>query len=303
MFTAHRRLVEAGFDRRNIGGFGVTHAEGMLRVGVIGDPVAHSISPAMQQPALDALGISARFERWHTSADELPARIAGLRGSDALGANVTVPHKLAVMRLVDEVSDLARRAGAVNVVVNRGGRLFGDNTDVYGFATSMLAVDPRAARRSALILGAGGAARAVALALESVGLSDIRLHNRNPERAQQLAADLHPLPLALVGVDQLDAALASVTLVVNATSLGWHSGESPLTEDQLARCAAGSLIVDLTYRDTDLLLSARARGLQTLDGLAMLVYQGARALELWTGRPAPVDVMMNAAMAARANRA
>src|SRR5690606_15722791 len=107
------------------------------RVGVIGDPVEHSISPAMQQPALDALGIPATYDRWHTTLAELPARIVSLREPDVLGANVTVPHKEHVIPLIDEVSALAARAGAVNTISNRNGRLFGDNTDVYGLARAL----------------------------------------------------------------------------------------------------------------------------------------------------------------------
>ncbi|HEX5499322.1 MAG TPA: shikimate dehydrogenase, partial [Thermomicrobiales bacterium] len=125
-----------------------------LRLGVIGDPVAHSLSPALHQPALDALGIPATFERWHTVAADLPARIAGLRAADALGASVTVPHKVAVMALVDEVAPTAARAGAVNTVVNRDGRLLGDNTDIYGFATALAEMCPDVATRPALLLGA-----------------------------------------------------------------------------------------------------------------------------------------------------
>lgn len=257
----------------------------------------------MQQPALDALGIDATYERWHTPAEELPDRIASLRRPDVLGANVTVPHKLAVMPHLDEISELARRAGAVNTIVNRGGRLLGDNTDVAGFAASLTAAAPDAGARSALILGAGGAARAVALALESLGLRRIALHNRGAERAQQLAADLQPLELELVPANQLQEALAEATILVNATSLGWHPGERPLELQLLEWLPPDALVVDLTYRDTDLLLAARAIGRRTLDGLPMLVYQGARALELWTGRPAPVDVMMAAAEQERAARA
>src|SRR5215204_4547096 len=132
-----------------------------FRLGVIGDPVEHSISPAMHQPALDALGIPAIYERWHTPVEELATRVASLRAADVLGANVTVPHKLAVMDLVDAVSPLARSAGAVNTIVNRDGKLFGDNTDVYGFATSLAEVCPNADESTALVLGAGGAARGV----------------------------------------------------------------------------------------------------------------------------------------------
>lgn len=278
------------------------HTDAELRVGVIGDPVAHSISPAMQQPALDALGVHARYERWHTTAKELPTRIAGLRGPGVLGANVTVPHKQAVMPLLDDVSDLARRAGAVNTIVPRGGRLFGDNTDVAGFAAALLENDPEAGRRRALILGAGGAARAVALALESLGAPGIAVVNRDRGRAERLAADLAPLAIEIVDAAGLEPALAAAELVVNATALGWHAGETPLTPRQLERCPAGCLVADLTYRDTDLLDAARTRGLATMDGLAMLVYQGARALELWTGKRAPVAVMMEAAQRTRADR-
>lgn len=278
---------------------------GRLRVGLIGDPVAHSISPSMQQPALDALGIPATFELWHTLAADLPARVASLRAPDVLGANVTVPHKPGVMDHIDEVSPLARRAGAVNVIVHRDGRLSGDNTDIHGFAVSLEEACPNARVRPALILGAGGAARAVVLALEAMGVDSIALANRNPERAESLAADLSPTPIRLVGTDQrsLVPELRRAAILVNATSLGWHRGETPIPLDLLAALPRNAIVVDLTYRDTDLLEAARARGLATLDGLAMLVHQGARALELWTGREAPVSVMMDAARRARAARA
>lgn len=110
---------------------------GLFRVGVIGDPVAHSLSPAIHQPALDALGIRASYERWHTSGDDLSVRIASLRSPETLGASVTVPHKVAVMPLLDEIARSASDAGAVNTVINREGRLVGENTDVYGFAASL----------------------------------------------------------------------------------------------------------------------------------------------------------------------
>jgi shikimate dehydrogenase len=274
------------------------------RVGVIGDPVAHSLSPALQQPALDALGIPARYELWPTPAAELPRRVAGLREAEVLGANVTVPHKLAVMDLIDEVSTTARRAGAVNTIINRSGRLLGENTDVAGFAAALGEVDPAPASRRALILGAGGAARAVVLALDAAGVRDIAIANRGRERAQGLAGDLAPIPLTVLDLSQesLRSALPRVMLLVNATALGWHAGETPLPLDLLALLPADAIVVDLTYRDTDLLLAARRSGRRTLDGLPMLVHQGARALELWTGRPAPLAVMRAAAEAARAAR-
>jgi shikimate dehydrogenase len=275
-----------------------------LRLGVIGDPVEHSISPAMQQPALDVLGISATYERWHTPLDQLPERISSLREPDVLGANVTVPHKEHVLRLVDEASELAQRAGAVNTISNRDGRLFGDNTDVYGLSHSLKLHSDSLAGCRAVVLGAGGAARAAVLSLESVGAGEIVVLNRTLERAERLRDDLAPAPVVPIALDstQADNAIRSADLLINATAIGWKRGESPLSPDRLALLPEVALVVDITYRDTDLLESARARGLRTVDGLEMLVFQGACSLEIWTGRSAPTDIMMTAAQTARAAR-
>ena len=290
-----------------------------MKVGLIGDPVAHSLSPAMQQAALDALGVAARYELWRTPAADLAGRVASLRRDGVLGANVTVPHKLAVMGYLDEVTPLARRAGAVNTIVVRDRRLVGDNTDVYGFGMALSEVWGGLGGRfdggegtasgvpkgGALVLGAGGAARAVVLALEGTGVAEITVANRDPDRARRLAADLAPtaMRVAPFDVDSLGQELRQAALVVNATAVGWHPGEAPMPLGLLAGLPDGALVVDLTYRETDLLVAARGRGLGTLDGLPMLVYQGARALELWTGRAAPVGVMMEAARRARAGMA
>ena len=276
-----------------------------LRVGIIGDPVEHSISPAMQQPALDELGVSATYEKWPTSAAELPERVASLRSDDALGANVTAPHKLAVMDLIDEVTPLARRVGAVNTIVNRTGRLVGDNTDAHGFASSLTSAFPSIELKRVVMLGAGGAARAVALALETLGAGEIVVWNRDRAKAERLQAELAPDLLRPIDsdVESLRAELGESTVLVNATSLGWKRGEHPIPLDLLDELPRSAAVVDLVYRDTDLLAAARERGFGALDGLGMLVHQGARGLELWTGRSAPVDVMMAAAIAERARRA
>jgi shikimate dehydrogenase len=275
---------------------------GPYRLGIIGDPVAHSLSPSLHQPALDELGIPALYERWHTTGSELPARIAALRQPDALGASVTVPHKLATMALVDEVSPAARRAGAVNTIVNREGVLFGDNTDIHGFMVSVRQALGEAIPDVALVLGAGGAARAVVLALETCGVSEIVVANREPGRVSRLAQDLAPAPVFPLPLDDqsLTREMPRAGLLVNATSLGWHTGEMPIDPRFLDLLPARALGTDLTYRDTDLLLAAAARSLPTMDGLPMLVYQGVRAFELWTGYPAPVTTMLAAARAARA---
>ena len=278
---------------------------GRLRLGVIGDPVDHSISPAMQQPAIDALGIPAIYERWLTTRDELPARVQSLRAVDVLGANVTVPHKEHVLPLVDDVSKLARRAGAVNTILNRNGRLFGDNTDVYGLSRSLQLHHDSLDGCHAVVLGAGGAARAVVLALEGVGAERISVVNRSIERAERMREELSPAPVVAIDSESSAAneALASAALVINATALGWKRGETPLAAERIELLDPRTLVVDITYRATDLLEAARARGLRVLDGLEMLVFQGARSLEIWTGRTPPVEIMMTAAQAARAARA
>jgi shikimate dehydrogenase len=274
---------------------------GPYRLGIIGDPVAHSLSPALQQPALDQVGIPATYERWHTTADEIEARFESLRQPAVLGANVTVPHKLAALRLSDEVSPAAARAGAVNTVVNRDGMLFGDNTDIAGFAVSLKEAAAGHIPETVLVLGAGGAARAVVLALEELGAAEIIVANRDLERATKLANDLAPAPVRTTSLEERDLVqeLPSVDLLVNATSLGWHKGETPLDLRLLDRLPREAIVADLTYRDTDLLVAASARSLQTLDGLAMLVHQGARAFELFTGYAAPVATMLAAARRAR----
>ncbi|MGI9253377.1 MAG: shikimate dehydrogenase family protein, partial [Thermomicrobiales bacterium] len=164
--------------------------------------------------------------------------------------------------------------------------------------------DKRAGARPALVLGAGGAARAVVLALSDLGVPEIVVANRRPDRAEALAADLPGVRLRLIGMDDasLRAALPGAGLLVNATSLGWHAGERPLNPDFLALMPEDAFVADLTYRDTDLLLAARERGFGTLDGLGMLVHQGARQFTLWTGLEPPLKVMWSAALAARGAR-
>jgi shikimate dehydrogenase len=275
---------------------------GPYRLGVIGDPVAHSLSPALHQPALDQLGIPAVYERWHTTAADLVSRVEGLRGREFLGASVTVPHKIAVKGLLDEVSLAARRAGAVNTIVNRDGALFGDNTDIYGFRVTVAEALGGRTPQVAVVLGAGGAARAVVLALEAAGAGEIVVLNRDVARAARLARELEPAPVRPMRLDEklLACELPRADVLVNATSLGWHPGETPIALPRLDLLPADALVADLTYRDTDLLLAAQSRGLKTVDGLPMLVHQGARAFELWTSSAAPVETMLAAARAARA---
>ncbi len=271
------------------------------RVGLIGDPVAHSISPIFQQAAFDALAIAARYEAWHTPAAALAERVAALRAPDALGANVTVPHKQAVLPLVDRLHPTAQRAGAVNTIVNEGGRLVGHNTDISGFLDALRldgGVDPRGAR--AVVIGAGGAARAVVIALLDAGITRVRVVNRSLERAVALVASLADGrgDAAALEPRRARALLAGADLVVNCTTVGMrhgaHEHELPVPAEALPDDA---MVVDIVANPlvTPFLAAAMARGCRVLGGLPMLVRQGAAAFTLWTGMPAPVPVMMAAA--------
>jgi shikimate dehydrogenase len=275
-----------------------------MRAVLIGNPVDHSLSPVMQDAAFRATGIDGAYELWLTEDFEVPARVASLRSPEMLGGNVTVPHKQRAMPEVDELSETARRIGAVNTIVNRDGRLLGDNTDAHGFAMTVrgTGIDIVPGSR-ALVLGAGGAARAVIVALQDLGFGTIEIANRTPDRAGALAADLNRSgETAAVLWGDLETRLPQVDLLVNATALGWHAGELPLDIARIGLLPVRATVVDLTYRDTDLLTVARKQGRTAVDGLDMLVHQGARAFQLWTGVEPPVDVMRDAVLAEQARR-
>lgn len=269
-------------------------------VGLIGYPLGHAISPQFQQAAFDYYNLDVRYVLWEVEPARLPEVVGGLRSSAKLGANVTVPHKEAVLPLVDELDDLARRVGAVNTIVNRGGVLAGHNTDAEGFLQALRqerGFEPVGKR--AVILGAGGAARAVAFALVEAGVKSLTISNRNPERAERLVSALGPSAVALPWDEKaLARAIAEDDLIVNCTSIGMrHSpteGQSPLEAKLIPR---GALVFDIVYNplETPLLIEAKKAGARTLGGLSMLVYQGAASFQLWTGREAPLEVMFEAA--------
>ena len=272
------------------------------RIGLIGDPVEHSLSPFFQQPALDSLGLDIRYELWPTPLAALPGRLDDLRAGRALGANVTVPHKEAVFAAMDDVSDLALRAGAVNTIIPRNGRLFGDNTDIHGFVVSLREREVRFEELDAIVLGAGGAARGIVVALLNAGVRRIHVLNRTIARAEHLAAALGDDRVRSATSNQAQALASDAGLIVNATSIGWQGHDLPLDPAAFGVMPPAAIAYDLTYRETPYLRAARAAGLATIDGLPMLVHQGARSFELWTGQPAPIDIMWSAALAARAAR-
>jgi len=301
--------------------------------GLIGHGIQHSISPMLQQAAFDHYRLDIRYELWDTAPAELGAVVERLRRPETVGANVTVPHKESLVPLMDDLDDLVREIGSLNTVVNRGGRLIGYNTDAGGFLKALRqegGFDPEG--RSAVLLGSGGVARSASFALARAGMKSLFLTDIIIERARALASDLEaslarnqgppprscidapdvggvaslgvgswpsPEVMALSADDpQFGEVLAGCDLLVNCTPVGMkHSateGQSPLEAKLIP---GGALVYDVVYNpiETELLRQAREAGARTLNGLAMLVYQGADSFELWTGKGAPVDIMMDAA--------
>ncbi len=269
--------------------------------GLIGYPVAHSLSPRLQEAGFAALGLEARYELWETPAHELEARVQSLRAPHMYGANVTIPHKEVVLPWLDEIDAQAARIGAVNTIVNRAGRLLGYNTDAPGFLRALREqagpdFDLRA--RRVVLLGNGGAARGAAIALLDSQTRELVILGRATERIEKLLEHLRQqrgvskLRGAVLGTSEARQCLARAEVVVNTTSVGLKAGdERRLIE--VEDLPATALVMDMIFNPslTPLLRDARARGLSTLNGLSMLLYQGTLALELWTGRSAPEEVM------------
>ena len=280
------------------------------RIALLGHPVAHSISPAFQQAALDACGIDARYEGWDTPPEDLRIAVERLRSGDLLGANVTVPHKVAAMRLVDRPDALAERVGALNTIVRRNGLLEATNTDVTGILRALESAEVEVRGAEVLLVGAGGAARAVVVAMRHAGAARVVIANRTPERAAALASlGGSDLDLRYVPLDADDAtfrgAASRARVIVQSTSLGMRhgpdEGANPVPGDLMH---PGQVAFDLVYvpEETPFLRAAAQAGARPVGGLAMLVHQGAEAFRLWTGVEPPLEVMFEAARAALAAR-
>ncbi len=257
---------------------------------LLGRPVLHSLSPALHNAAFAALGLPHRYVVREVADDDLRQAVEALRGGDTLGANVTIPHKEAVLRLMDEVRDDARRIGAVNTIVRRGSRLEGENTDLFGFEAALRHAGIVLEAKRVLVLGAGGAARAVVLSLLR-GRNDVCVANRTRERAAALVGSLvgEDGERADVGEWPDEESIGDLDAVVNATPLGLV-GEDPLAGLALPRDLC---VIDLvpTGDETPLVRRARAAECTVVDGLLMLLHQAARSFTLWTGVDAPLAVM------------
>ncbi len=267
------------------------------RVVLIGHPVAHSLSGAMQQAAFDAAGIPAAYELWDRAPLELADAIAELRSDEFLGANVTIPHKEKAATLVDRLTEEAHATGAVNTITREGKRLVGHNTDVPGFRVALEAlVGKQRMPRAAVVLGSGGGARAVVHGLVAEGFQRIVVFNRHLHRAEALvrffAKSAAHMELRAMPWHEsiIEAELAKTRVLVNATSVGLHGDESPVPGELFP---PDLLVMDLIYNPpaSRLLREAAAAGSQVLNGELMLLHQGAAAFTLWTGQPAPVALM------------
>jgi shikimate dehydrogenase len=274
------------------------------RVVLIGHPVAHSLSGAMQQAAFDSLGIDAKYELWDRSPMALADAIAELRGDDFLGANVTIPHKERVVPLVDRLTDDAHLTGAVNTLTREGKRLIGHNTDVPGFKVALdKLVGKQKMPRNAVVLGAGGGARAVVYGLITEGFQRIIVFNRHLHRAEGMVKHFgrsaaHMELRAMPWHDSIiESELARAKVLVNATSIGLTTDDSPIPAETLH---GDLLVLDLIYAKTRLLRDAAAAGATVADGELMLLHQGAAAFTLWTGQPAPLELMQQKLGEARA---
>ena len=302
----------------------MTH-ESLKRLGVIGYPIRHSISPAFQQAALDHLAIPVRYDRYEVAPHDLSSFVESVRGEEWLGINVTIPHKQAVIPLLDEVEQLSREIGSVNTVLRRpDGALEGCTTDHLGFLRAVRESGFRCEGARAVVLGAGGSARAIVAALIEAEAESIHITARSGARAADLVAALLPLRVRPGGpatpcpprLPELRSSawdpsvlvplVRSADLLVNTTPIGMRGGgaegESPVPAESLHH---GLTVFDAVYNpmDTPLLRDARTAGARTVSGLDMLVYQGVESFRIWTGRVAPIEIMMRAAEAALAKRA
>jgi shikimate dehydrogenase len=262
---------------------------------VIGWPVDHSLSPAIHNAAFEALGLDWVYVALPVPPGRVPEAVAGLAALGFAGANVTMPHKSEIAGLVDSLSDDARRLEAVNTISVGSDGLAGHNTDAPGFDRFLrrdAGFDPSG--RSALVFGAGGAARACVLALARGGLSDLTVAVRDPARAGALRSALQDFDTRLDVASLEEASRARADLVVNATPLGARGEDLPVPP-----LGPRLVVVDLLYRPrvTPLLTAARAAGAQAFGGLGLLLHQAALSFELWTAQPAPLDVMSAAALA------
>jgi len=262
--------------------------------GIIGHPVKHSLSPLMQTEAFKEAGIDAVYVPFEVEPENLEEAVSGLRALSVKGFNVTVPHKERVAELLDFLTEDAELLGAVNTVKNENGELTGYNTDAEGFLRSLIEEGVELSGKRVLMFGAGGAAKAVGYALLKGGVKFLNIVNRNFPRAKAVAELLGKRGNVLVyplRESTIEVLLKDADLIVNTTSVGMKEDDPPLFD--YSKIPEGITVVDIIYNppETPLLKAAREKGCKTVNGLGMLIHQGAVAFEIWTGKKAPVERM------------
>lgn len=271
-------------------------------LGVIGDPIEHSFSPVMHNAAIAQMGLDYAYLPFPIAPENLATAIAGFAAIGLVGFNVTIPHKQAIMPLLSEISPAAKAIGAVNTVWHTETGWTGTNTDVDGFLAPLQGESRDWQQRTALILGNGGAARAVVAGCARLGVDRVCVVGRNPQKLAQFAQSWHASPLSVnletASWEQLPDLLDRATLLVNATPIGMapETDRSPIEAELMAKLAPEAIAYDLIYnpRPTQFLKLAQGVGARAIDGLEMLVQQGAAALRIWTDRSVPADVMREA---------
>ena len=273
-----------------------------IRYAVIGDPVAHSVSPAMQNAGFNAVGMGDCYGKYHVTPEQLPEFVDFAR-KNLKGFNATVPHKAALIPLLDRIAPDALAAGSVNtVIVQDDGTLYGESTDGYGLETALKEVfDLDIKGADIVILGAGGAAQAVAFEFVRRGAAALTIVNRTRSKAEMLAEELQNglTAVSALGNEESAAvagALSKCSVVIQATSSGLRAGDVPPVDLELLRNAPA--VFDMIYHATPVQDFARRNNIPCADGRGMLLHQGAKSFTLWTGKPAPVEVMRRALDAA-----
>jgi len=269
----------------------------MIKLAIIGYPLGHSLSPAMHNAALKELGIEGNYIVLETPPAKLAERLFSLKEEDFRGFNVTIPHKVEIMKYLDSIDDFAKTVGAVNtVVIDENKKLHGYNTDVYGFVQAIpLKIRENITGKYAAVLGSGGAARAVLAGLLELGIQKISIFARNQEKSQELKEIFSNIEISCHDLaENID--LCTFSIVVNTTPLGMQGANeeiSPLNQKSIATLPEDALVYDIVYKPkkTKLLEYAEKRGLKTLNGLEMLILQGAKGFKLWTGQKPPVEIM------------
>ncbi|MCX6003650.1 MAG: shikimate dehydrogenase [Chloroflexi bacterium] len=271
--------------------------------GVVGDPIEHTMSPVMHNTVFKTLGIDYIYVPFKVKSSELRQAIEGMRALNIRGLNITIPHKVAVMRFLDRIDPLAEKIGAVNTIVNDEGILTGYNTDAGGFLQALLEKDINPAGKKVLVLGAGGAAKAICFILAEHGANLVILNRKlELDWAQDIAHRIEQNYTANVRADELnkknlEQTLTNIDILVNATSVGMSPNTDETPVDAKLLCS-DLVVFDIIYNPfpTRFLREAKTAGAKTIDGLEMLVWQGALSFEKWTGRKPPVDLMRQSAL-------